>query len=143
MHKFEEKKIRASCIQDYPKATKDLEAPQEVKGILNLICDHLLDLDLLKGSETAEDSEQHDADSSNSRTSDIESTPFTPDIELQTVNNCPILNNSQEIQDKKETASGVAICECSQVLDSRALKLIIPIGWSKTDCGYIKSQGSM
>ena len=112
MHKFEEKKIRASCIQDYPKATKDLEAPQEVKGILNLICDHLLDLDLLrvKGSETAEDSEQHDADSSNSRTSDIESTPFTPDIELQTVNNCPILNNSQEIQDKKETASGVAIC---------------------------------
>ena len=93
VHKFEEKKIRASCVKDYPKVTEDLGAAKEVKGVLNLICDHLLDLDILK--EPAMDGEQHDAEKTNFQTPDIESTQSMPDIQLQTMTTRPSLDSSQ------------------------------------------------
>ena len=94
MHKFEEKKIRASCVRDYPRVTEDIMAPQEIKGVLNLICDHLLDLELLKRSES--DGEQNNADETNLQTSDIESTQFKPDIPLETIPARVSLDNSQQ-----------------------------------------------
>jgi len=103
VHKFEQKKIRASCVRDYPKVTEDIMAPQEVKGVLNLICDHLLDLELLERSES--DGEQHEAGETNFQTSDIETTLFTPDIPLEIVPIHPSLHNSQQSllqQPKKE-----------------------------------------
>jgi len=94
VHKLEEKKIRASCIQAYPKVSEDLGAPQEIKGVLNLICDHLLDLELLKESKL--DGGQHDTKKTNFRTSDIETNQFAPDIPLETIPSRPSLNGSQQ-----------------------------------------------
>ena len=94
MHKFEQKKIRASCVRDYPKVAEDIMAPQEVKGVLNLICDHLLDLELLERSGS--DGEQYETGETNFQTSDIETTRFTPDIPLEIVPIHPILENSQQ-----------------------------------------------
>ncbi|KAF9525628.1 hypothetical protein CPB83DRAFT_518581 [Crepidotus variabilis] len=51
-HSFQSKRLRAACITEYPRLEKDIAPPEKERGLLNMICDHLLDVDFLAPPDT-------------------------------------------------------------------------------------------
>lgn len=47
MHSFERSKIREATLAEYPRLLKDIRRLHPDRGLLTLICDHLIDLGFL------------------------------------------------------------------------------------------------
>ena len=51
-HSIEREKIREACRREYPKIREEIQLPREERGLLSLLCDELIDVQLFEREAT-------------------------------------------------------------------------------------------
>jgi hypothetical protein len=73
-HSWERKKIQKACQEEYPAIAEEINAPRDRRGLLSLLQDHIIDLNLMQETE-----EEFSAIPKDEQPDDIEGRPTETD----------------------------------------------------------------